>query len=78
MTTPTTPREGLKHPNPMRITFRFYCEQMGITPDERMDHLEELASDCVCPALCRDGCEVEPDGECEHGCPSILRALGFI
>ena len=75
MTTPTTP---VKTVNPMRITFKQYCADLGITADERMEHLEEIASDCVCPALCRDGCEVEPDGECEHGCPSILRALGFI
>ena len=30
------------------------------------------------PALCERGCEVEPDGKCCHGCPSILRAAGLI
>jgi hypothetical protein len=30
------------------------------------------------PALCDHGCEVEPDGKCCHGCPSILRAAGLI
>ncbi len=36
-----------------------------------------LASDDgVCPAA--DGCCVEPDGECEHGWPSKLLALGLI
>ena len=30
------------------------------------------------PALCEHGCEVEPDGKCCHGCPSILRAAGLI
>jgi hypothetical protein len=29
------------------------------------------------PALCDHGCEVEPDGKCCHGCPSILRAAGL-
>ena len=30
------------------------------------------------PELCDEGCEVEPDGVCPHGCPSILRAAGMI
>ncbi len=30
------------------------------------------------PALCDHGWEVEPDGKCCHGCPSILRAAGLI
>jgi hypothetical protein len=34
--------------------------------------------DSVVPACCTEGCEVEPDGYCEHGCPSILLALGVI
>jgi len=25
-----------------------------------------------------DGCVVEPDGHCEHGCPSWLLELGYI
>lgn len=25
-----------------------------------------------------DGCTTEPDGDCQHGYPSWLRALGFI
>jgi hypothetical protein len=29
-----------------------------------------------CEAL--DGCEVEPDGDCAHGYPSVLRAAGVI
>lgn len=35
-------------------------------------------SDSIVPACCTEGCEVEPDGCCEHGCPSILVALGVI
>ena len=40
--------------------------------------LDEKAHDSVVPACCDEGCEVEPDGRCEHGCPSILLALGVI
>jgi hypothetical protein len=29
-------------------------------------------------ARATDGCKVEPDGECPHGKPSWLIALGFI
>jgi hypothetical protein len=32
----------------------------------------------VVPACCQHGCQVEPDGKCEHGCPSPLVALGYI
>ena len=43
------------------------------------DHLlEEIGHDSVIPACCSEGCEVEPDGRCEHGCPSVLLALGVI
>jgi hypothetical protein len=33
-------------------------------------------SEGSCEAL--DGCTVEPDGECAHGFPSVLRAAGVI
>ena len=34
----------------------------------------------VCDGVARatDGCNVEPDGHCEHGYPSWLLYLGFI
>jgi len=37
-----------------------------------------LLGDENSPALCEQGCEVEPDGKCCHGCPSILRVAGLI
>ena len=40
--------------------------------------LEQAAMDCTVPACCSELCEVEPDGECEHGFPSVLIALGLI
>jgi hypothetical protein len=43
-----------------------------------MKFLEEACSDSVVPACCKEGCSVEPDGTCEHGCPSPLLAAGMI
>lgn len=40
--------------------------------------LERAVEDGVCPACCDEGCEVEPDGTCEHGNPSILLDQGLI
>jgi hypothetical protein len=34
--------------------------------------------DSVVPACCSDGCEVEPDGHCEHGHESVLLSIGLI
>jgi len=32
----------------------------------------------IVPACCSDGCDVEPDGSCEHGYPSVLIDQGLI
>lgn len=61
--------------NPHRITLQQLAEREGV---DVMEILEEATFDGVCPALCTEGCEVEPDGRCEHGCPSALIAAGFI
>lgn len=37
-----------------------------------------LAEGYPTPACCDEGCEVEPDGYCEHGHPSVLVALGYL
>jgi len=42
------------------------------------EFLNEVGFDSVQPALCSEGCQVEPDGRCPHGFPSILLALGYI
>lgn len=34
--------------------------------------------DSIVPACCSEGCEVEPDGKCSHGFPSVLLAMGVI
>jgi len=38
----------------------------------------EECDDSIVPACCSEGCEVEPDGICVHGYPSILLAYGLI
>jgi hypothetical protein len=45
--------------------------------------LDEILAAVVCgieptPALCTQLCEVEPDGTCPHGCPSLLRGAGLL
>ena len=60
---------------PTRITIKQLCEDEGLSFD---DLLEAYANDSVMPALCSDGCQVEPDGHCPHGHPSLLVALGMI
>ena len=42
--------------------------------------LLEIARGTICrgdlaPALCAQACQVEMEGTCEHGCPSVLKAL---
>ena len=41
-----------------------------------IETLERWSSNGIAKAT--DGCEVEPDGTCMHGCPSWLVELGFI
>ena len=41
-----------------------------------MATLERWAMDGIAKAT--DGCTVEPDGSCEHGCESWLIVLGYI
>jgi len=47
---------------------------MENVPD--IETLQEWMDEGFCEAT--DGCPVEPDGECEHGCPSWLVVLGMI
>ena len=66
--------------NPHRISSRQFFVDNGLETEEaRYDFLEGIVAGCDnAPALCKEGCEVEPDGRCEHGCPSILIVLGMI
>ena len=62
-----------------RISVKRWMQYEGLDNQADLnDRLEEIVSDSICPALCAEACEVEPDGTCEHGCPSVLLALGMI
>ena len=43
-----------------------------------LDSIMEIAFSSIVPACCSEGCEVEPDGHCEHGYESVLLAEGLI
>jgi len=65
--------------NPHRIKVKLWRELEGLEEEsDFQEYLETLVLDSVCPAMCDEGCEVEPDGRCPHGCPSMLLALGLI
>lgn len=69
MTTPHTP-------NPYRVKLSVWLVEEGFS--SLTEALEAHGYDSVVPALCTESCEVEPDGRCPHGCPSLLIAAGVI
>jgi len=60
----------------MRIKLKQVAENLGADSVEGL--ILEHGQDSIVPACCSEGCEVEPDGTCEHDCPSILLAAGLI
>lgn len=63
----------------MRITMKQLLEDNGLeTLEDLMQDQEFNGQDGTALAMCSEGCIVEPDGECEHGCPSWLVAKGLI
>ena len=63
----------------MKISLRAFRQRMGITnAEEWAEFLEECMSGAVVLTLCEEGCEAEPDGMCEHGCPSVLMVAGLV
>lgn len=46
--------------------------------DDIMEMLSDYSMDSVVPACCSECCQVEPDGHCPHGFPSILIKAGII
>jgi hypothetical protein len=46
--------------------------------DELADQLEASVMDTQTHFETSDGCEVEPDGTCQHGHPTWLRRAGLI
>lgn len=76
---PTATPAPAKAKNPFRISLRRFCADMMIMDEESLlEYAESLAVESTAPALCIEGCEVEPDGRCPHGCPSVLIALGVM
>lgn len=68
-----------KPANPYRISLNAWRRDNGYSSGEDfLALLGDLTCDSIAPALCRDGCEVEPDGRCSHGCPSLLLAAGIV
>lgn len=62
-----------------RISVKTLQSDYGIkTNDQWLSQLGTWMHAGVVPALCEDGCEVEPDGCCEHGHPSVLLVAGVI
>ena len=59
-----------------KITLSEVAEEQGYENSTQL--LTEKGLDSVVPACCSEGCEVEPDGYCEHGYPSILIEAGMI
>ncbi len=55
--------------NPMRFP-------SPTTPEPEIEEMQEWVEEGFAEAT--DGCEVEPDGTCEHGHPSWLTVLGLI
>ena len=51
-----------------------YPEPTSLQPDD--DEIMEMVMDGECEAT--DGCNVEPDGTCEHGHPSWALREGLI
>lgn len=73
----TTSKQVFK--NPMRISIAEWRDLNGLADDNDFDtYCENLVIDSVCPVMCRECDEVEPDGRCEHGCPSLFLAMGVI
>lgn len=60
----------------MELTLKEVAIEYGFNSVFEM--IQEYAFESVVPACCSDGCEVEPDGKCPHGCSSILLSYGIV
>lgn len=59
-----------------RLTVLEVAEEEGFESEGHI--LAHYMFNGVVPACCSEGCQVEEDGECEHGHPSIFLAMGLI
>lgn len=57
---------------------RYYNDlrDLDVEAEPNFETLQHWVCDSICEAT--DGCEVEPDGSCEHGHRSWLLVLGLI
>lgn len=61
----------------MKLTLKEWLDRNGYSSVE--EALAEYSeSDAIYPALCTEDCQVEPDGHCPHGGPSLILAAGLI
>ena len=61
----------------MKLTLQEWLSENGYSSaQEALEEFSEM--DDTYPAMCPEGCEVEPDGHCPHGGPSLLLAMGLI
>ena len=65
----------MPNPNSYRISLKRW---LADNQCESVTDALDLLGDSTVTALCSEGCEVEPDGDCPHGCPSPLLAMGAI
>jgi hypothetical protein len=70
--------EAPKFKNPHRLSAKSVLIDNFGTASLESPEVRRALLDSVQPACCDEGCEVEPDGRCEHGCPSVSLALGII
>lgn len=59
-----------------KLTAQEVAEENGY--DNPTQAAEDYIHEGSCPACCSEGCEVEHDGECEHGFPSLFMEMGLI
>jgi len=62
--------------DPYRLRVTEYLEMNGYLDLEEWCEENLLADEA--PAMCSEGCIVEPDGRCPHGFPSLPLAAGLI
>lgn len=73
-------KESKTYPNPYRLSAKETLENEGWEPSEEgiLAYAQSAMFESTSPACCTEGCVVEPDGHCSHGCPALLVALGMI
>ena len=62
--------------NSRRLTIEELLKRDGRTLEQIFKDV--LLGDENAPALCDCGCQVEMDGTCPHGCPSVLLEAGLV